>query len=147
MRIAPIMVCASLVSACFATEGLMIGALPDEEAGLSDAGTEAGALKPPELDAATPAQDAEPSTERDASMRPRSEDDGEDQDGGERDDTRAISVDAGLDAGRVADAASDIGLIDSAMPDAGRADSGLNDAGTDAAPRNPLCAIEPWHCL
>jgi hypothetical protein len=148
MRVVTIVVCASLASACFATEGLKIGALPYEEPERSDASSleDAGLLEPPELDAAAFAQDAALSSARDASIRPRPEDDGEDHDGGEHDDARAASIDAGLDAAHLADAGNGLGAIDSAMIDAGPADSGLNDAGSDAA-RSLLCTLEPWHCL
>jgi len=61
----------------------------------------------------------------------------------------AGTLDASQDAGPAdagADGGRDAGSLDASRDGGREGDSGALDAGNDP-PVNPLCIIEPWHCL
>jgi hypothetical protein len=144
MRSAPLIVLATVASACFATEPVKLGELGSEVPDTRDAAMveDDGSLELPTRDATTAQVEAAAgSMVADAGMLERSEEDHE-RDAGEREETRATPVDAGSpDAGYAMEAGAETNR------DAGStADASATDAGSDAA-RSLLCMIEPWHCL
>jgi hypothetical protein len=138
MRIVPLILCASLAGACFATEPLKIGELGSEVPDTQDKSVP----EPAPIDASVAQEeDAALPSALDAGRARETSDDDHERDAGEHEDSQASLSDAALsDAGYVMEAGADAGH------DAGSGtDSGANDAGSDAA-RSLLCTLEPWHC-